>query len=175
MATTIHNEEHATKVAAIFDSEEQAKSAFESLNENDQFDQNSIKFIAPHDQDFDKKVEPEDKNIAKTLLNTHILLAVIGLAVGLLISTAFLFIEVEFMQNFVLETYAGVSTITVFIALLVAGFMSIRPDHDPLINKVRKATSSGMWVLIVHTDTNKKSNKAEQLLKPYAKSVTATF
>lgn len=175
MTTTISNENHATKVAAVFDSEEQANNAFETLSQHTQFAQSNINFISPYDQDFDEKVEPEDKNIGKTLLKTHLLFAVIGLVVGILISSVFLFVDVEFMQNFVFETYAGICTISVFIALLVAGFISIRPDHDPLINDVRKATSTGKWVLIVHTDTSNKADQAQQLMEPFATSTTATF
>ncbi|MDP2636343.1 MULTISPECIES: ABC transporter permease [unclassified Pseudoalteromonas] len=172
---TSSNEDHATKVAAVFESEEQANRGFETLSQDAQFEQSNINVIAPHDNNFGEKVEPEDKNIGKTLLKTHIVFGVIGLVVGLVISTAFLFIGVGFIQNFVFETYAGISTVTIFIALLVAGLMSIRPDHDPLINNVRKATSTGKWVLIVHTDSGEKTEKAETLLKPFATSISATL
>ncbi|MFY8327465.1 hypothetical protein [Pseudoalteromonas sp. ZZD1] len=175
MATSLNNEEFATKVAGIFDSKDRADNAFSSLSEDKEFEQSNIEIISAHDQRFDEKIEPEDKNIGKTLLKTHLLFGVLGLGVGLIISSVFLFIDVEFMQSFVLETYAGVSTVCIFIALLVAGFVSIRPDHDPLINEVRNATRSGKWVLVVHTDSHKKGNKAKELIKPFATNVTATF
>lgn len=175
MTTSLNNEEFATKVAGVFDSKEQAGNAFSSLSEDSEFELSNIEIIAAHDQRFDEKVEPEDKNIAKTLLKAHLLFAALGLVVGLIISTVFLFTDVEFMQSFILETYAGVCTICIFIALLVAGFVSIRPDHDPLINEVRQATSSGKWAVVVHTDSQTKGDKAKSLIKPFATNVTATF
>ncbi|MCQ8878552.1 hypothetical protein NQT69_11115 [Pseudoalteromonas shioyasakiensis] len=175
METKINDEENATKVAGTFSTKAQADKAYSSLAEEPLLELSNLNIIAPHDQQFAEKVEPEDKNIAKTLLRTHLIYAAFGLAAGLLLSTAFYFLDVTFIQSFVLETYAGVCTITVFIALLIAGFVSIRPDHDPLINEVRQAIRAGKWVVIVHTDSNQKGNKAKQLLQPLAGSVTATF
>lgn len=175
MTSTISSEDNATKVAGIFDTKESAQQALDTLNSDNQFAQSNVKQVSPHDPSFDEKLEPEDKHIGKTLLKTHLVFAVGGVIIGIVISSLLLFLELSFMQMYVFETYIAISVICVFIAMLAAGFMSIRPDHDPLINDVREATRAGKWVLIVHTDDSHKASKAKELMQPFAASTTSTF
>lgn len=175
MNSNINSESKATKVAGFFNDGNSAQSAFDNLLKQHTFDSNALKLIAPHDQHFGEKVEPEDKNIGKTLLRTHLIYAVFGLVVGVLISSFLLILDLSFMQLYVIETFAAISVICVFIAMLAAGFMSIRPDHDPLINDVRKATQSGKWVVLVHTNEHDKVDTAKNIMKPFAVSTTATL
>lgn len=175
MTSAMSSEDRVTKIAGIFSNEEAAENAFDTLNRDSQFKQSNLKQVPPHDPHFDQKIEPEDKNIGKTLLKTHLIFAVGGVVVGILISSLLLFLELSFMQVYVFETYIAISVICLFIAMLAAGFTSIRPDHDPLINDVRKATRAGKWVLIVHTDDSDKASKAKELMQPFAASTTSTF
>lgn len=175
MTAIIDHEDNSKKIAGIFNSQSEAKNAFDAISSENEFTQDDIKLISPEDANFGKKVEPEDKNIGKTLLSTHLTYGVGGLIIGLLISSILLALNFGFMQGFVFETYTAISIISIFIALLVAGFMSVRPDHDPVINEVRKAKRSGKWALIVHTDTTEKANNAKKLIQPFAATTTSTL
>jgi hypothetical protein len=62
-----------------------------------------------------------------------------------------------------------------FVGLLFAGLLSLRPDHDPLINDTVTASRHNLWTLIVQTDGRKNLKKAHQLINPTAVSVTETF
>lgn len=175
MAAIIDHEGNSTKVAGIFNSQAEAQSAVDALNNESDFTQRHIKFISPEDTNYDEKVEPEDKNIGKTLLSTHLIYAVIGLAIGLLLSGVLLSLDLGFMQGFVFEAYAAISIICIFIALLMAGFMSLRPDHDPVINDIREAKRAGKWIVIIHTDDTHKADKAKKLIQPFVASTSRTF
>ncbi|MGO2479365.1 MAG: hypothetical protein ACTH7Q_13595 [Pseudoalteromonas sp.] len=175
MHTTIDKESQASKIAGIFNNEDRAQNAVDAFIRNDDFQTNQMKLIPPYDSQFDEKVEPEDKNIGKTLLRTHLAYGIAGLIVGILISSTLLVLDFAFMQSYVVETYTAVSVICIFIAMLAAGFVTVRPDHDHLINETRKATQSGKWVLIVHLNGNDKVDEAKHLLKPFAESTAVTL
>ena len=87
MKANISSGDKATKVGGIFNSEYKAKATFDILNNDENFAKQSIRLIPPHDQHYDEKVEPEDKKIAKTMLKSHLVFAVVGLVVGVIIAS----------------------------------------------------------------------------------------
>lgn len=175
MKANISSEDKTTKVSGIFDSEDKAKAAFDILNNDEDFVKQSIKLISPHDQHYDEKIEPEDKEIGKTMLKSHIVFAVVGLVVGVIIASILFLLEFEFLQQHILETYASISILCAFVGLLIAGAFSLRPDHDHLINNVREATRSGLWAIVVHTDSHEKMEKAKDLMQPFTVSISTTL
>ncbi|WP_404344162.1 hypothetical protein [Pseudoalteromonas mariniglutinosa] len=175
MKTTTSNAEKATNTAAIFNSEQQAQTALDALNNDTELMQEDIKLILPHDSNFDEKLEPEDKKIAKTLVRTHAVCAVIGIIAGTIIASLLLLSGPIFLQQYTLTTYLSLSMLCAFIGVLVAGFISLRPDHDHLTNTVRTATRNGQWAIIVHTNDRQKMTKAKHLMQPFASSLSTTL
>jgi uncharacterized protein YacL len=175
MEVNINSESKTTKVGGIFDRDHKAKAAFDDLKNDGDFVKKSIKLISPHDQHYDQKIEPEDKEIGKTMLKLHLVFAVMGLFVGVVISSLLFLLDFEFLQQHILETYTSISIICAFLGLIIAGAFSLKPDHDHLINEIREATRNGKWAIIVHTDSYKKAEKAKNLMQPYAESTSATL
>ncbi len=175
MKANISSGDKATKVGGIFNSEYKAKATFDILNNDENFAKQSIRLIPPHDQHYDEKVEPEDKKIAKTMLKSHLVFAVVGLVVGVIIASILFLLEFEFLQQHILETYISISILCTFVGLLIAGAFSLRPDHDDLINNIREATRSGLWAIVVHTDSHEKMEKAKDLMQPHAVSISTTL
>lgn len=175
METIIDQEDNSKKIAGIFNDEAKAQQAVDAVKADSDLVQADVKLVSPSETHFGKKVEPEDKNMSKSFLNRHIAYAGFGLVIGLIASTILMFLNLGFMQNFIIETYAAISVICIFMGLLAAGFVSVRPDHDPLINDVRQAAQAGKWIVIVHTDHSQKVAKAKNLMQPFAQSTSSTF
>lgn len=175
MKININKEKHPTKVGAIFNSEDKAQTAFSALHKSGDFIKSEIKLIPPYDSGYDKKLEPEDKKLGQTLLKSHLILALVGIVVGIFIASLLLLSGPIFLQEYIVATYLSISMLCAFIGLLIAGVISIRPDHDHLINKVRKASQKGQWAVIAHTNSRDKMEKAKEIMRPFAISLSATL
>ncbi|WAJ69517.1 hypothetical protein [Catenovulum adriaticum] len=175
MNTHINEETYPTKVAGVFNSEANAKTVVQALTDKADFVSEKIRVIPPGDTHFDEKLEPEDKKIGKTLLNSHLMLGGLGLIIGLCIAGVLSISGTLFMQTYTITAFVSISLLCSFGGLLVAGFLSIRPDHDHMINKIRKATRTGKWSVIVHVNSHENAEKAETLMQPLANSLVTTI
>ncbi|MCU4676708.1 hypothetical protein N7931_13815 [Catenovulum sp. 2E275] len=175
MNIEMSQETYPSKIAGVFNSEESAQAVVKALHSKTDLSPDKVSLIQPGDMHFDEKLEPEDKQIGKTLLKTHITFGCIGLIFGLCIATLLNLTGFVLMQNYLIEAFVSISLICLFLGLLVAGFVTIRPDHDSMINKIRTATRSGQWSVIVHLPDSSKMEEVKKVMQPLASSLTATL
>lgn len=164
------------KVGGVFESEAAAKNAVKSLVSEGAINLQNIELLEPRDRSFEEKVEPEDKGIALTLARSHIILGAAGLLAGLLVSTLLVTVGPQLARANPLFTFIPLALIGVFLGLLLAGLISLRPDHDRLINKSRKSARAGRWSVVVHTASTEEKQRAKNVMKKRsAKSVAETI
>lgn len=53
-------------------------------------------------------------------------------------------------QSSPMLTFIALGFLGAVSALLLAGIVSLRPDHDRVIQKTRSATEVGQWTVVVH-------------------------
>jgi hypothetical protein len=152
------------KVSAQFDNQPAANQAAQSLVDNAGFERMQIRVVRPHDPDMARKVEPEVKGIAKTLVKSHIVLGVGGLVLGLLVAAVLVTNGPALTRASPLLTFIALGILSPMLGLLIAGAMSLRPDHDILIEKTRSATDAGRWTLIAHCANDEEMARAKAIM-----------
>ena len=80
-----------------------------------------------------------------------------------------------FTQDSPLPTYLALSFFGLLIGLMLAGAVTLRPDHDPLINETIDASHHQKWTVIVQTDDRETTDRAKQILETKAESVRETI
>ena len=152
MSTLSHvtGEVSDSKVAAIFDSERNARRIAQSLRRRLRLKQSQVQVISRHDRHPGRKMEPEGRGIFRTMLVAHARLGLLGLVVGALLFGLLYMTGLELITSSpgfaaaVIISYGGV------FGLMAGGLVTLRPDHDPYIHKVRDALADGRSAVVVH-------------------------
>ena len=159
------DESFPTKVSAEFDREESANEALSSLTQGAGFKREQIRLVEPDDARLEKKLEPETRGIAKTLARSHLVLGIVGLAVGLCLAWWLTTFGPTITTASPVLTYVALAIIFPFLGLLLAGAISLRPDHDPLVAKSRRAAGEGRWTVVVHCADNDEKDRAKRVME----------
>ncbi len=175
MAVNVIDEQKPAKVAAVFDNEAEARAAREELINDGNFNAKTVNIITPGDDNLSKKIQPESKGIAGTIIKSHGILGVVGLLVGLIAASILIAAGPTFTQSSPLATYFALGFVGLLIGMMIAGAITLRPDHDPLTNKTIKASQQHQWTVIVQTDSHDTNQLAKQILQNKAKSVSETI
>ena len=170
MKANIIDEEHISKVGGVFEQEDDAKLAIKSLMKEGDFRIDEVNLVPPGDKTFDEKIETDDVAVRRTLLNSHVILGIVSVLVGLGLAALLVEMGPAFTRLNPVMTFIAVVMLTVFIGLMLAGFISLRPDEDRLVNKTRDATLNQRWTVVVQA-----KDKARSILKRSAGSLAETF
>src|SRR5690554_7165730 len=82
----LSGEHYSHKVTAEFDSQVAADNAVQALIDKAGLPSSQITVIQPHDPDMARKVEPEAKEIGRTLAKAQVNLGLAGLVFGLVLA-----------------------------------------------------------------------------------------
>jgi len=175
MDTAINEEKYHSKFTAIFNDQAAANNARKMLIEEGNFTAAQINIVRPHDAQAGHKIEPETNAIGKLLMKSHVAFGGLGLILCLILASLTSGFGPTFVQSSPLLAHLALGTIGVFLGLIVAGVVSLRPDHDPLITQTLEACEHDQWAVIVQTKQHEDNKRARQLLKPVAVSVTETL
>lgn len=174
MSHMIIDEQRASMVAAVFTTENAAEKALASLMQEGSFKDCDIRLVKPGDKTFDEKVEPEDAAIGRTLLKSHFVIGTAGLVIGITVAALLTIMGPPLFQSSPMLTFVALTLIALFLSLLVAGALSLRPDHDRVTNTIRHATKRGQWSLVVHAKKASKARHAKSLMKNFACSTVSS-
>lgn len=174
---TLHviDEGHPGKIAGVYEQESSAQQAINLLQDEGGFSPDEVTMIRPDDANFGEKLEPDNKGIARTLLGSHIILGGCGLIFGLILAAILSFYGPALTTSSPLMVFISLPTLGVFIGLLVAGVVALRPDHDPLINQTRHATNHHQWTVVVQTKDDAQIQQAKKLMQTSATSIAETL
>lgn len=152
-------EKYSHKVSAEFDSQGAATNAAESL-EQAGIPVAQIRVIQPNDPNMERKVEPEVTGIGRSLAKAHVMFGIVGLVLGLVVAGVLVMVGPSLTRSSPLMTFIALGFLFPVLALLLAGAVSLRPDHDLYINKARTATDSGRWTVVAHCASDEEQNLA---------------
>jgi hypothetical protein len=157
-------ERYSTKISAEFADEALARETVESLTEEGGFDREQVTMIFPDDRDFARKLEPESRGIGGIIASYHLAWGGVGLLIGL--AAAWLLVRLGPLatQSNPVFTYLALIIICPMIGLLLAGALSIRPDHDRLVSRARAAAGSGRWTVVVHCADGDQKARAKRMM-----------
>ncbi|MEX1199466.1 MAG: hypothetical protein WEB02_01635 [Methylophaga sp.] len=175
MAVNVIDEQHPAKVAAIFNNEAEARAAREELINDGKFGAETVNIVTPGDDNLSKKIQPESKGIAGTIIKSHGILGVVGLLAGLIAASILIAAGPTFTQDSPLATYFAMGFVGLLIGMMVAGAITLRPDQDPLTNETIQASQQHQWTVIVQTDDRDTNQLAKQILQNKAQSVSESI
>lgn len=171
MDLSVVQEKRPSRVVAFFNSKREVNNAAHILLEDHLFEPGCVNVVPPNDTNFGNKLEPETQGIKKTLWKSHLIIGILGLAIGLVLSAVLSVAGPVATQSSPMMTFFSVTMVCLFLSLIIAGIIALRPDHDPVINNVREATNSGLWTLIVHTRNWRNNQKAIAILRRFSNSI----
>lgn len=164
-------EKFSHKISAEYHSQESAAQAVQLLVEKAHIPRAQINIIKPHDPLIARKLEPEVTGIRRTLVKSHLVFGGIGLALGVLVSIILTTVGPVFTQSSPLFTFIAVIFLTTALALMLAGLVSLRPDHDPLIAKARSAADTDRWTVIAHCISQEQQTRATEAVNYSAQTL----
>ncbi|ALS99115.1 hypothetical protein [Lacimicrobium alkaliphilum] len=167
----IIDEAYPTKVSAIYENQQAAETTAENLVNEAGFVPDQIEVVHPDDSELSQKLEPERGGIKRTLLKSHLILGGGFFILGILIAAYLSAYGPPLMSSSPLMTFIAFGIMGLFAGLLLAGLISIRPDHDVLINKTRGAAKEGKWVVIVHCKNEEEKEKAKTFVNTSAETL----
>ncbi|KLI98716.1 hypothetical protein [Luteimonas sp. FCS-9] len=153
-----------SKVAAIFDSERTARRVAQQLQSERGFKASQVKVVTRHDRQPGRKLEPENRGILRTLIVAHYKLGLIGLAIGAVVFGVLYAAGITAVTNSpwfaagLIVGYGGV------FGLMFGGLVTLRPDHDPYLFKVREALAEGKAAVVVHAFDAAERDRAGEAL-----------
>lgn len=167
----IFGERSLTKVAGLFASKSGAETAAQQLRAAAGLDDPQVYVVGPPDGAaadslaLSRKLEPEQAGIWRTLIRAHIVMGVVGGAIGVLIYLGLLAVGNPAVKSTPGMSLFGIVAIAGAIGLLVGGLLTARPDHSWVIVTVRRAVRQGRWAVVVHPLTQQQLDAAMQELR----------
>ena len=143
-------ENFSHKVSAEFNSQRSADETVQSLVARAELPAAQISVIQPSDPYIANKIEPETKGIALTFVKTHFVFGLTGFLLGLLAAALLATYGPALTQSSPLMTFIALGFLFPVLGLMLAGLLSLRPDHDSLVEKARPAADNGRWTVVVH-------------------------
>ena len=161
---TLFGERSLTLIGAVFPDSGSARAAEHAL-ERDAALNGEVAVIGPDDPLTALKLEPETHGIWKTAIRSHAVLGLVGLALGLL---AALLLQATGWPAAVssfgyLLLFLGV--MGAFAGMLIAGMITLRPDHGIVIRQLREALARRHWALVVRPRSEDHALRAMERLQ----------
>ncbi len=151
--TQLTGEHFDHKMAAIFSSDADATQAAEAVRAATDLSGRQVIVARPGDRHLGRELEPEDRGIWRTLVRSHIWLAVAGAVTGLLLFLLTFFSGVPFVTQNVIWAVGVFIAYGTLVGAMVGGLGTLRPDHIPYIRAAKSALKEGKYVVTVHAET----------------------
>lgn len=146
----LFGERATTKIAAIYDTRDAASAAAEALSRKAALQPSQWMLIAPGEQDYARKLEPEGQGIARTGIRAHLILGAIGLLAGIAFWALLYGLAIPYIAASPWASAAVIIGFATIAGMMIGGLVTARPDHQIVILKVRQADEQGRWSLILH-------------------------
>lgn len=153
------------KIAAVFDSATEAENTALALREQTSLASEQVIVVSPDDPASARALEPESQGIWRTLVRSHVGLGIAGAVAGFILFLVLYSADVAFIT---LNLVVSVIVLTVFGAvggLLLAGMVTLRPDHMPYLVMAQSALRKGKYVVTVHASSTEQLDEATKTLR----------
>lgn len=164
-----------SKVAAIFADAGSARAQAARVRDTLRLSEAQVQVVTPGDPTPGRKLEPESHGIFRTMIRAHVVLGLAGAIAGAVAFWIFLTMGIPFIVNSAVMSAALLVAFGAVAGLMLGGLVTLRPDHDPLINKVQHAIGEGRSAVVVHAFSHQQSTQARDLLLQASDDVVSTL
>lgn len=168
-------ERSLSKVAASYSHPRTAVLASARVRYLTGVDRRRIQLVRPHDADWERKVEPEGVGIARTAIRAHLTCGAFGLAFAWLVWLALYAAGAAIVVSTPFPSLFAMSLMGAMLGLMAGGALTIRPDHDFVIDDVREAARAGRWSVVVHPATRREYRQSVRALADTGAPVVRTL
>jgi len=174
-------EKSITKVVGLYPDAQRAQAAAAKARHLPGLTAGQVRLLGPQDARnarrdiFGTQLEPEQRGIFRTLLQTH---AVTGLSGAVLGGLLYLWLlrsgqpMVASSPGLALLAIVGFATT---FGLLLGGLIALRPDHIRLITAVRSALAGNRWAVVLHPTDAVQTQAAKDFLGASGAEVLSTL
>ncbi|TVP91999.1 MAG: hypothetical protein EA348_02945 [Pseudomonadaceae bacterium] len=167
----ITGEKFDHKIAAIFATSNDAHIAAESVRDSMELEQRQVIVINPGDAHPGRELEPDSKGILQTLIRSHLWLGAFGALAGLILFIATYASGIGFVVNNAVPAFLLMIVYCAVMGLLLAGLVSLRPDHAPYLIKAQNALKEGKSVITIHASSQEQMQQASDELEKHSAQV----
>lgn len=174
-ASPVTGEVSNHKVAAIFDSEQQARAAATALQDNLQLGGAQVQVLTSADRRPRRKLEPETRGIFRTIIVAHLRLGIAGTVLGAVVFAVLYAMGIPMIVQSPFAAGAAIVAFGAVAGLLLGGLVSLRPDHDAYIQSVYSALAAGRAAVVVHAFSAAQRASAAEDLRARGGETTSTL
>ncbi len=157
-------ERATTKVAAFFDDERAARNMAASLETQAGLKIDQVRVVQPGEKAYDRKLEPEDRAIARTAIRSHVLLGLAGAVVGVVLWALLYLLGITYIVSSPAVSAAVIIVFSFVIGMMLGGLVTARPDHQIVIQGVQNAAQQGRWSLVLHPRNPRQCDRVMTIL-----------
>jgi hypothetical protein len=166
---SLFGEQSLTLVAAAFADQATAADVANELRAD--LPQVEVDLIRPCDADFARKMEPEANGIWRTAIRSHVALGPAGLVVGVLAAAMLMARGWPAAVTSPLLTTIFLATLGLFVGLMLAGLLTLRPDRSRVTHSIRRRNRAGQWAVVAHPRSAAQSDRVVDRLRKAGGSV----
>jgi hypothetical protein len=163
------------KVAASFSSTSSAQRAADGVASTLALRAAQVQLVRPGDVHPGRKLEPESAGIWRTIVVAHIRLGIAGAVVAALAFFALYAAGIPFIVNSAIAAFLVLVFFGTVAGLMLGGLVSLRPDHDRMVEATREATAEGQTTVVVHAFSAEQRAQAADFLRASGGDVTSTL
>lgn len=153
------------KVLAVFEDVRRADAAARTLREALRLEDAQVIVVAPGQPGLLRALEPEDRGIFRTILRTHVWLGLAGAVLGTGVFAVLWTRGIPLVAQSPVAAGLVMAAFGAVAGLFMGGLVSLRPDHDPYIEKARQAHAAGKPVVLVHAFDVDQAASVQQALE----------
>jgi hypothetical protein len=163
-----------TLVAAVFDRRAAAERAVATLRHRGG-SWGTVEFVSPGERALGRKFEPDTAGIGGTALRSHLVFGALGPLLGLLVAAVLVQDPGSLAAQEPLWVAFTCALLGGFAGLIVAGLLTLRPDHGIVIEAVSEQVDDGAWAVIVRPRDGGSARRAFKLLQDHGGEAYRSF
>ena len=164
-----------SKVAAVFTDASVARDVAARLRSALKLSEGQVQVITPADREPGRKLEPEGRGIFRTIVRSHVRLGALGAVAGAALFGVLWARGIPLISNSATMAAGVLVAFGTVAGLMLGGLVSLRPDHDLYIIKVREALADGRSAVVVHAFSREQNSEAAVLLSQAHGEVVSTL
>lgn len=181
LKSVFFGERSVSKVAGLFNSNDMALIAAQSVVDISSLDVSQVRVLGPSDTVVSddarvaRAIEPEPYGIWQTLLKAHLAAGLLGLVAGVLLFAAMMLVGIQAVVSSPFLSLVAFAGFGLIFGLMVGGVLSLRPDHGRVLAVVRQGLEHGQWAVIAHPCNAQQTHLAVKALQAGSERVVRSF
>jgi hypothetical protein len=123
-----------------------------------------VAVVEPADSRLAVKVEPDSEGILRTAVRSHLVLGLLGLAAGPAVGMGAVHGNWAGAAQAPALTVIVAGVLAMFADMLLAGLLTLRPDHGVVADQVQRAAADGLWTVVAHPRNHAEALASSALL-----------